>query len=523
MSALGVAACGEATRVGLQPSSRDFVGQSPERGHLIREPLSAAAPVESIRVDVLVVGAGVAGISAAWSLERAGIADVLMVEMEQQAGGTAASGALPRSPHPLGAHYLPAPTPHTPELEELLIELEIGWRRATPDGNRLALAPQHVCGAPLERHFYRGQWHPGLYPFLGQSGEEQAQYEAWQALLTKLDGQRGDDGRRLFSLPVSSSSAQLRALDTVDFRSYLQQQGIQSWRVHWLADYACRDDYGAKSEHTSAFAGLHHFLCRGYEEIHDRDLLTWAEGNAALVSRMLARVAARDRLRSGAVVRRVDPRDGVALILSEHGVVKVTAKHIIWAAPRFLLPWVLNSASDDPVGAHELHYSPWLVANLELISPPAGVGVPLAWDNVEIEGNSLGYVNATHQRSSTDQDASTVITYYEALAHLGIIEGRRWLLSQSLEALSEHVLTQLRQMHPRIDAQLTAMNIARWGHGMVRPVPGHLFHVAPKARQPIGRVWPCAADVAGLPLFEEAFYCGRSAATQVAAALGYNA
>jgi hypothetical protein len=41
-----------------------------------------------------------------------------------------------------------------------------------------------------------------------------------------------------------------------------------------------------------------------------------------------------------------------------------------------------------------------------------------------------------------------------------------------------------------------------------------------RARTPIGRILPCAADVGGLPLFEEAFFGGVAAAEDALARIG---
>ena len=105
---------------------RAFVGQDPARGHLLRDGAIAAAPVsERIGCEVLIVGGGVAGMAAAWRLRRAGATDVRLVELESDVGGTARSGATPRSRYPLGAHYLPAPHPELVGLRALLRELGI--------------------------------------------------------------------------------------------------------------------------------------------------------------------------------------------------------------------------------------------------------------------------------------------------------------------------------------------------------------------------------------------------------------
>ncbi len=50
---------------------------------------------------------------------------------------------------------------------------------------------------------------------------------------------------------------------------------------------------------------------------------------------------------------------------------------------------------------------------------------------------------------------------------------------------------------------------------MIRPVPGLLFGDGLKvARESVGVVIPCATDVGGVPLFEQAFCNGVSAAEE---------
>jgi hypothetical protein len=64
------------------------------------------------------------------------------------------------------------------------------------------------------------------------------------------------------------------------------------------------------------------------------------------------------------------------------------------------------------------------------------------------------------------------------------------------------VSSALDAMHPGLARSIRRIDIARWGHGMIRPVPGLLFSDdLALAAAPIGRVLPCAADVGGLPLF----------------------
>ncbi|MFY0535115.1 FAD-dependent oxidoreductase [Nannocystis pusilla] len=185
------AACGP---VPPPPPAVEFVGPDPERGHHLREGTWREGPVhETIHTEVAIVGGGAAGSAAAWRLRRAGLADVHLFELEDDVGGTARGGELPRSRHPLGAHYLPTPPPGCPALERLLEELGVILGRDAR--GRPEYAPSAIAAAPLERHFGRGRWYEGLYPAAGETADEAAQWARWHAHLRDLDGRRGAEGR----------------------------------------------------------------------------------------------------------------------------------------------------------------------------------------------------------------------------------------------------------------------------------------------------------------------------------------
>ena len=517
---LGTAALTSACEREPAPPAVAFVGQSPERGHAIRDgALKVDTVHERMRVPILVVGGGVAGAAACWRLARAGHRDTMLLELEPEVGGTARGGSTPRSAYPMGAHYLPSPHRSFAALHLLLDDLGLVLGRdgeGDPDFD-----PTAICRAPVERHRDRGLWSEGVYPATGQTPDEEAQWQRWMAHLRALDDRRGRDGRRLFDLPVDLSSTDLRHLDAISIARYLDDLHLDSWRLRWTVDYACRDDYGCTLEQTSAFAALHHFLARGLEDVHDRVLLVWPEGNAKLVHDMLARTHVHAR-HDYAVVR-IDPDTGVALAydLANDRVLAVEAQVILWAAPRFLLRHVLPN---DPLPRDALTYAPWLTASVELDRRPAGVGAPLAWDNVSIDAQHLGYVVATHGEPLSSTTPGSVITFYEPLPaddNAALAQRRTELLTGTAEHWGAHVTTALDAMHPGLARSIRRIDIARWGHGMIRPVPGLLFSDAlALAAAPIGRVIPCAADVGGLPLFEQAFCQGVRAAEHALSRLG---
>ena len=516
---LGTAALTSACEREPAPPVVSFVGQSAERGHAIRDGALRIDTVhERVRVPILVVGAGVAGAAACWRLARAGHRDVMLLELEPDVGGTARGGSTPRSSYPMGAHYLPSP--HR-SFDTLLLLLEdLGLVLGRDAAGEPDFDPTAICRAPVERHRDRGLWGEGVYPTTGQTPDEAAQWERWQDHLRGLDGRTGSDGRRLFDLPVDRSSADLRHLDAISMARYLDDLALPSWRLRWAVDYACRDDYGCTLEQTSAFAGLHHYLARGLEDVHDRVLLVWPEGNARLVHGMLA--GFEDRTRSDHAVVRIDPDRGLAHAydVANDRVLAIEAEVILWAAPRFLLRHVIPN---DPLPRDALTYAPWLTASVELDRRPAGIGAPLAWDNVSVDADHLGYVVATHGEP-LGAPATSVITFYEPLPAddvAALAQRRTELLAGTAEHFGAHVTAALDRMHPGIARAIRRIDIARWGHGMVRPVPGLLFSdTLAQAAAPIGRVLPCAADVGGLPLFEQAFCNGVRAAETALSRLG---
>lgn len=505
------------------PPQLAFVGPDPAIAHRLRDPSFRSGPVtRELRTRVAIVGGGVAGLSAAWRLHKAGLDELHLVELEPELGGTARGGLLPRSPHPLGAHYLPSPHPECGALELLLTELGLIVGR-DPLG-RAEYLPSAIVSAPAERHQVGLLWHGGLYPDHDETADEAAQWQRWHAHLHELDQRRGSDGRRLFRLPVARSSHELRHLDRISLAHYLDQLGLDSWRLRWAVDYATRDDYGCTAAQTSAFAGLHHFLARGLEDTRDGHTLTAPDGNNRLIRGLAELTGIHNNLSLGTAVTAIDPDAGTLELceLATGARTRLHADAILWAAPRFVLPRVLPPGR-DPLPADALSYAPWLVASVELHHRPRGVGAPLAWDNVLVHSPSLGYVHATHGEDRSVRSPGAVITYYEPLPGddaAALSAQRTRLLTTSLESWADHVRAALVAMHPELAREIAQIHVTRWGHAMIRPVPGLLFGPAlTTAGAAIGRVRPCAADTAGLPLFEEAFYAGLRAAEAALAPL----
>ena len=517
LGAAALAGCVPAGRPALPPGA--LLGMDQALGHRLRDG-NLPAPSETRRTPLLIVGAGIAGLSAAWRLDRAGRDDYLLLDLETEAGGNSRAGRSAVVAYPWGAHYLPLPTQEARWTRELLAEL--GVLQGDPAAARPSYDERYLCATPQERIFHHGLWEEGLLPQRGIERAERAQQQRFQARMAELRQARGKDGRRVFALPMAlaSQDAQWRALDRQNFKAWLLANDFTAPSLHWLANYACRDDYGTDYAQTSAWAGLHYFACRNGEAANAASdaVLTAPEGNAWL-ARALAQKAG-DRLLTGGLAWRIEMgRQHAAVdVLFGAKTVRFLAPQVIWAAPAFVLPQVwpdMPSALRAACGAGD--YAPWLTANLHLAAwPEERHGAAPAWDNVLYEGAGLGYVTATHQLLRRQQ-AQTVFTYYRALSEVSPAAGRRQLLETSRESWAEAILAELERVHPDIRQHVTRLDVFRNGHAMRRPVPGSLFHgqreILANFQHP--RLRLAHADQSGFSLFEEAQYRGIVAAEQL--------
>jgi monoamine oxidase len=514
-AAATLAACGARAIPPLPPGR--LSGANDGLGHRLRTP-DFPSPTETRRVTVAVAGGGIGGLSAAWKLARSGFDDFLLLEMESEAGGNSRSGRNEVSAHPLGAHYLPLPPREARATRQLLAEL--GVLRGDPDAAHPDYDEKYLCHAPQERLYTNGYWQDGLWPLIGVPQAERTQYKRFQDHVAELRQRRDSAGRRPFALPLALSSRdpKLLALDRVNMRNWLLRKGYTAPGLHWLVDYACRDDYGSAAAQTSAWAGLHYFACRDGEG----QVLTAPEGNAWL-ARGLARSATGKTLVNAMVFRVEQRRRDIVCdvyLAAENRSVRVVARELIWAAPLFLIPKVFVAPRPEWLAAIKgAEYAPWVVANLTLsAAPQTRAGHPLAWDNVLHDSAALGYVVASHQQLRY-APGPTVITWYRALHEESTTRPGRLL--QSREAWAEEALTDLSRPHPEIRELTTRLDVHRHAHAMIRPLAGRLWSGTRSGfEHGGGGVQFAHADVSGLSLFEEANYRGVLASERTLTRLG---
>lgn len=515
-AALGAGAIALAPGDGSIPGT--LGGADFRRGHRLRGG-KFPAPSEIVKTKVAIVGGGVAGLAAAWTLADAGVHDFRLLELEDRTGGNARSGRNGVSAYPLGAHYLPLPNIEAKGVIHLLEQLGIitGWQDGKP-----VYDPYQLVSDPEERLLYLGKWQEGLVPQKGLSEADVHDLKAFFATMKTYQERRDAQGRPAFAIPMelSSRDPDLLALDRLSFTQWLDQQGWKSPILRAHVRYACRDDYGTEPDQVSAWAGVHYFASRrGHAANADPDtMLTWPEGNGHLVGRMAARL--KDHLDCGRIIHRVARADtGVqvdALDVASGRGIRLEADAVVLATPHF----VSTRLTADAPSATGFDYAPWVVAAVTVDRLPAGPGFEVAWDNVSWTSRSLGYVVDTHQ--SLDRvPRATVLSWYLPLSDMAPADARRALLERPLEHWQDMVRDDLLRTNPDLKGAIRRIDVWRWGHAMIRPVPGYFWDGRREsAAAPRPPLFFAHSDLSGLSLFEEAQYRGIRAAEDAMTHLG---
>jgi hypothetical protein len=489
-------ALGAAALVGLslkseRPIEGEFVNDSFQLGHLLRDRAQFPVPKQAVRIPLVIVGGGMAGLSAAWRLQKRGFNDFVLLEMNRQPGGNARSGQNHITGYPWAAHYVPVPGKQAVYVRELFTDLGV-----LKDGK---WDDRYLCFSPQERLFLYGRWQEGIEPEIGLAPGDREQFRRFAEMMRAFHAGGG------FTIPLElGRSEKDAALDRISFADWLNQNGFNSKPLHWYMNYVCRDDYGAMAADTSAWAGIHYFSSREQEE---KGPLTWPEGNGWITKQLLARVG--KFVRADQMVYRIQRERNRFHVFA--GDTEYLCECVIFAAPTFLAPYLMEGMPH----LHDFQYSPWLTANLTLESIPESHGLEPAWDNVFMESPTLGYVDAMHQSLRTFAD-KTVWTFYWALAEGPPSANRQMLLQKDWAYWKEAILQDLEHVHKDIRKCVSRVDIMRNGHAMVRPGIGSIFSAERYLlKNPKDRLFFANSDLSGISIFEEAQYQGVTAAERV--------
>jgi len=505
----------------LRPSAKKsfsgrIAGADRNLGHRLLQQ-GQVLPDHTEKTGIVIVGGGIAGLSAARELQKNRNNDFVLLELDSNVGGNAVCGSNAVSPYPWGAHYVPIPGKDAVFVRELFEELGIieGY-----DGRGLPVYNEfYLCADPMERLLIHGRWQEGLIPQLGLTEKDKRQYREFFETMDRLKKAEGNDGRPAFSIPIdrSSSDERFRRYDAISMGRYMSDNGWDSEYLRWYINYCCRDDYGLTMDRVSAWAGMHYFAARSGTAANadPHAVVTWPEGNGWIVNRMAEKF--RGNIRCDACVLSIEQTAGGAAVdyydADRKTVVRLLSKAVVYAAPRFTAFRVIRDFREKPPEyASRFVYAPWMVANVTVRGIPEGNGAALAWDNVCYNSESLGYVVANHQEINRHRE-KTVLTCYFPLTSGPPEAERKRAAGMSYDAWAGLIVKDLSYMHSGIENYIEELDVWVWGHAMPGPTPGFIWGKARfQAMRPLGRIFFAHSDMSGISIFEEAQYRGILAA-----------
>lgn len=451
----------------------------------------AAAPAPEAppeRRDVVIVGAGLAGLTAAWCLRDA---DVLVLEKEAQGGGKMKRGAWDGLEFSKGAAYLLEPEG---EVKELLAEVGIAPVKIAEPVNSVALGPGKVA---------LDAWGEGVkdLPF------DDAGRARVRKAFAEIAKMRDDVG-----VPARASKPPLLELDKKTAGEWLDGYGAE---VRKLVEPYLRSCFAAPANDISALAAVAFFACEF------SPTYTFPGGLGALPEAMEAKLG--DKVRHSCFVSEIEVVSGGVRVTyrdkdGKPGRVEARAA-IVACSQRVAKHIVKGLAPERRELMSRVDHGAYAVAAVKT----SRAVYRASYDTWFLEGPVTDVIvadwvvrGAPGRESAEPAAARSVLSAYMPL----IEGGRASLLSTPVEKLRERIMAELEPAFPGLKEATVGVDIFIHGHSMHVPGPGYLTELAPRLQEPIGGKIFFAGVELDLPCLESAVWSGCAAARDVKKALG---
>ncbi len=442
-----------ATEMPKQPAVE---GEDNRICHQVRDGKIFSRPPLSARHDVVIVGGGVSGMTAAYLLRSR---DFLLLEKEPHWGGNAYLMEYQGNAYATGSAFIE--------------KSEFGYSFA----KEIGLEPLPVSDRDstiINGEWIANTWAEGLnklpYPAPVREGFKKFKKEMLAIDLAKR-------ATELFNLPFS------------DF-----MKGYPPEVKQWWDNYG-PSNWGAATEDTAAALGIGEMQAIGGDSVPE--FYTWPGGLGAITKKLaeILQPTFADRMQAGATTVAVVP-DGkeVQVTYMQGAELKtVAAKTVIMATPKFITRRIVQGLSEKQSDAmHEIRYIPYAVVNLIFDKPVFNKSYD-TW----CPGNAFtDFIVAdwTIRNQPGYQQKYNILTCYTPMSE----DDRGYLLTEpGTRKKAVAVLNDFQKLFPGSNVDPVEVHIYRRGHPLYMSTPGLYTKVQPLVREPMDRVFFANTDSEG--------------------------
>ena len=494
------------------PLQKEFAGDRPMRAHhalwdkanYIKSKGGIPAPSET--TSVVVVGGGISGLVAAYSLQDL---KPLVLEQAAQFGGNAKAERWEGSHYSIGAAYINIPEEGTP-IAQLLKDLDLVSKFRSEKGKDEAVSMNGKLSFP----FWEGVTDPP------RAAEFKKVFDKLISMATS------NDGLPVIPPPANQPADERKELNRLDSMSFAEWTRAEFGQIHphieELFHQYCWSAFCADFDEVSAAQALN-FLCADLMVIQ-----TVPGGNAGIAQALydrLKKTLPDCSLRAGCLVVDISQDAGGVRVCFEapDGNLKtVQAKSVVNTSAKFIAKGVVAGIPDDQWDAMDtMKYRAYVVANVLMKNPIKSPGYDVYClkgvvpKDPKTEMENRVWTDLTYATwAQDDQGAHGVLSLYRPYAYDG---GRKELYQdgayEKLKAEFQKAVPAMVTSAGLDPANIVETRLSRWGHALPVAGKGMIANGTLEiASRPYGRVFFGQQDSWASPCFESSVQSAMTAA-----------